>query len=415
MRLKLNAFAVFSFSLVLLFEVFGAPIRFLLFKGGLGSLSFIPQACCLAYVFYNSPRLFRSAPLGCLVFLIFVVLGIFNLGILQTMYGVYLFSFVAFGFLAADAIVKAFEKYKKLIPYIIVVASAGVILDYFIDYPWTDFSYEFGSATVDVGGTLSILGFDRLSGTFRTPFAAGFTLCTLAFIYLFSQRGWVKFPILAILATAVAFTTVKGAIGALLLLFVLEFFGNKTWILKSANFSLMALVILIPVYTLLGDDFSGLGNTGSYYFISGNTFQSRIDYTWPTAISLTESKGYGWFGRGIGGIGSPMNYFEQAYANPADNLFVYLYCIFGLLSLFIIFSFVRVASKSKLPTLKNKALIFYAIIFCAGISSNAIESLTTLMLLGAFYGVTRFSARHRTQSPKGLEVDEKLKCSEQII
>ena len=56
----------------------------------------------------------------------------------------------------------------------------------------------------------------------------------------------------------------------------------------------------------------------------------RLTATWPDAILFITNQGNLILGRGLGSIGASQIYFEPAYYNPPDNMYISLYASFGI-------------------------------------------------------------------------------------
>ena len=78
--------------------------------------------------------------------------------------------------------------------------------------------------------------------------------------------------------------------------------------------------------------------------------------TWPAALDFLKSAGDPFLGRGIGGIGVSQLYFEKQYYIPGDNLFVYAFGYFGVMS---IIYFVYIYKLAQKIDLKNIFFIIY--------------------------------------------------------
>lgn len=68
-----------------------------------------------------------------------------------------------------------------------------------------------------------------------------------------------------------------------------------------------------------------------------SSFLDRLNYTWPTMLSLSYDSGWAsfLFGQGFGSVGSPAQY-SGKYISPisaVDNFMVYMFSVFGVLSL----------------------------------------------------------------------------------
>ena len=88
------------------------------------------------------------------------------------------------------------------------------------------------------------------------------------------------------------------------------------------------LDVALPIFT------AGLlmpENGGVFSFAS---FAMRITGTWPDAWRWINDNNLFPFGVGLGGIGGAQRFYAQDFFNPSDNLFIFIYANFGVLSLF---------------------------------------------------------------------------------
>ncbi|HAT1618215.1 TPA: hypothetical protein I8Y09_004979 [Raoultella ornithinolytica] len=98
--------------------------------------------------------------------------------------------------------------------------------------------------------------------------------------------------------------------------------------------------------------------------------------TWPNAMLLLETPMQYFFGKGFGSIGVPTYYFTPALANSADNMYVYLYVIFGVFSVLFSFFFIMKFLSFGLSLSKStkQFLIMSLVILTGGITSNLFEA-----------------------------------------
>ncbi len=119
--------------------------------------------------------------------------------------------------------------------------------------------------------------------------------------------------------------------------------------------------------------------------LSYSSLADRALTTWPEALALVNwSDPISWLvGRGLGGIGGPQTIAEVDWYNPADNLAIYLFVIFGLGALlvaFLIFGGGQRAIQSDRSGRRDFAMIIA--LLGVGAASNVIESVFAMMVLG---------------------------------
>jgi hypothetical protein len=88
-----------------------------------------------------------------------------------------------------------------------------------------------------------------------------------------------------------------------------------------------------------------------------------------------------WVGRGLGGIGTPMLGREPIYS-PADNMYVYLFGLFGFSSLlFLIPWIVRISKMRPFDSAEELFFyIFFVLFLITGISGGIEDGLMGLFL-----------------------------------
>ena len=107
-----------------------------------------------------------------------------------------------------------------------------------------------------------------------------------------------------------------------------------------------------------------------------NTMLIRIYQTWPNAMLLLENPVQYFIGKGFGSIGVPTYYFTPAEANSADNMFVYLYVIFGMASLIFAFYAMMKFLYFRFESSKESKHFFIMtlVVLTGGITSNLFEA-----------------------------------------
>jgi hypothetical protein len=139
----------------------------------------------------------------------------------------------------------------------------------------------------------------------------------------------VRLFVLAASTAAVFFTTQKGAFAAIAA--VSAVFAFPAWsryrLLCWLCIGWVAVDVALPVVTA---DLHMADNGGVFSFAS---FAMRITSTWPEAWQWIGNNDVFPFGVGLGGIGGAQRFYAQNFVNPSDNLFIFLYANFGVLSL----------------------------------------------------------------------------------
>ena len=210
-----------------------------------------------------------------------------------------------------------------------------MVLDkFFVTFPWMGMETHIGGISVDVsrGWDIDDNGIaKRAAGFTRSSISAAMLLPTLALIIALRMRSYVL-RMLMLFATvgAVFMTTQKGAVVAIAVVtLILATPGFMRYrLLCWAAIGFAVLDVTLPIFT------SGLlvaDNGGVFSFAS---FAMRITDTWPDAWRWISDNNLFPFGVGLGGIGGAQRFYAQDFFNPSDNLFIFIYANFGVLSLF---------------------------------------------------------------------------------
>ncbi len=287
------------------------------------------------------------------------------------------------------------------------IATTGVVINIFVEFPWTGESYQAFGQTLQASRDWTASGVARLAGFSRASFAASNQIALFCVVVLTMRMNiFLKIAIWAISVVAIYYTTSKTTLLVMaivpLLIIIVEFLQQQDYAKKkptknAERFALIVLTGLASVTVLLPVLFlttrANVITIDSGGFLNITSLMDRMAWMWPTAWDLVFKNSNPLtmiFGRGIGGIGTPQYFFEVLIRNPADNLFVYLYVTFGAFSLFFIRHLV-IGVRNWLPINSSEFLVYYtltAVILIIGITSNVIESSTTLLIMGILLGKT---------------------------
>lgn len=265
------------------------------------------------------------------------------------------------------------------------IVCTGVLVNFVYRYPWTGLAVQVGDVDVSANREWTAGGVQRLSGFSRSSYDAAILILVL-YVYLIVSLGsrWVRLGLIAVSGLAIALTTSKGAMGAFLgTLLLLPFLGagRRHRFLVYAPLTLAVLAAALP-WMASYVPFAHLRPGSTEYWLLAS-FMTRLLYTWPDALGLLS--GWQWLtGRGIGGIGVAQTYFEPVLANPADNLFVYLYVTAGAAGL-AFYAYCATAARKLDLTLPvhRMAYLLLCCAFAYGLTVNLIESALFALAFGA--------------------------------
>ena len=305
-------------------------------------------------------------------------------------YGFKIYINVLFGFIAASLLCSPGPRTVKLLALVWLVSIVALILDkYVYTMPWVGIETNIGGIQVDVGHDWFIEGADkRAGGLMRSSiFAAALvpvlTLLLAGRIRHYLLRAW----ILGIGIFAVLLTTQKGSLLALSGVAAALLISNDarrqyvTLCIVALGFALLA--VGLPMYT---SDLLVSSDTGGPFSIS--SLIMRIGSTWPDAWHWIALNQIFPFGVGLGGIGGPQRFYALDWTNPADNVYIYLYANFGLMTfVYLGFALRQIFVPRHLRMLALLPLSILAFELGDGIVLSILEDQVAALFVGASVGL----------------------------
>lgn len=313
----------------------------------------------------------------------------FNFGqTVPAIYGAKLLVNILFGFFIAGRLTMARGTLLRLLFLLWIVSIVGVVLDkYVYTFPWMGLEAHIGGISVDVSRGWDIdSGPDkRAAGFTRSSIAAAMLIGTLASLLAPRLKNFiVRVAFLAISVVAVFLTTQKGALSAIMV--VAAILCTPSWaryrLLCLACLALALVDIALPIMT------NGLQVSVNGGVFSLASFGMRIALTWPDAWSWIFNHDTFPFGVGLGGIGGAQRFYAPNFFNPSDNMFVFLYANFGLMSLFYMGWAVWVGQGLPLWLQRSAvpALAVLAFMLGYGAALSMLEDQLSLLFFGVAAG-----------------------------
>lgn len=401
--------------LYLYFDAFGGVIRMVFPSIGLTLLTYLPAATAVAALSLNAlVRLGDSrSAIPVAAVLAFIVLEMALAVLLGRQIPEVLFAFYIW--MPGLVVMCLCQRHMQdrvinaMVP-VFFIGLFGVLLNIFIAFPWAGATYEVLGQQREAGREWSTFGQDRLGGFSRASFAASahILLGYCALEHRLKSNTW-RAIWWALSVVVIYYTTSKSPLLAIIALPLTYFIigrirqSGAARRVTLANLLLAAWVLLIFVGPFLALTFGpdiypeGIGSGRSY-----SSLADRVLNTWPKAIgSIDWRDPVGWIvGRGMGGIGEPQAMFSPP-GNPGDNLAIYLFVCFGLVSLVFGILIFRGGQRAILASGRGRR-DFALIIGMLGIASaaNVIECATTIMVLGLALARPK-SRREVTDDPSG--------------
>ncbi len=404
-NLKIELADILFYGIVYCFLLytFEAPIRFYTEKVGLGMIIYTKDIVLLfiaAGLMFRWGEIIVVNKLAIIFFSILLFYGIVAIlnGVRFSQvlfaYKIYLIFFI--GIQGYRFLPVLNTRFMSMMNWLAFFSCLGLVLNLIYRFPWEGIVMAVGGIEVDTSRTtFAAGGFKRIAGFGRNwSNPAYFALVATALNYSYLSK-WKLKSILLILFffVGILITTNKGAIGAFVLISIFAFIKERTpsIILKLGIISLLAVVIVLPLLSWSG--VYKLDYTSLYMRIIFSSFTVRVEEVWPLGLDLVEKHGNLIFGRGIGGIGAAQILFEKNIYHPGDNLFIYMYGIIGLLSLFIL-SYIGV--KIGVFSIKeSQDKIFISMILICFLGIGIIGSALENSILNFFFGLMFASLFHQ--------------------
>lgn len=382
--------ALVALGVFLAVKAVEGPVRYILVNADLAWVAYVPTFLLLAVIVIRGlPLLYPWRLRRVILCAVIVIAGWLGLSLVgnpgQVLFGVYVWVPFLFGALLAPEIVPHLRRLHRLYALLWSVSVLGVFLDYFFDLPWSGLEYEIRGITVEGVRKWYTFGIERLAGFARASFEAAIIILVLSLLLIaYGNSRWAKFAAWVIGGGAIVLTTTKGIVAVYLALTLLLLLRRwmPVFVLRVVPYLVAAVVIALPSYSWTQTVSLNLDSEVTRFLFA--SFGDRLTYMWPGAYDLVFQHGAGLFGRGIGGIGAPQERFEEALYNPADNLFVYLFGIFGYFGAPLLLVIAHRVSKFAVSR-KGEAGLFYLLgtgILIYGITTNVVESAYMAVFLG---------------------------------
>ncbi len=399
-----SSFVSIVMVLYLTVKAFDGPIRFVLVNADKVWVVYIPTFLLLLPVLIKALQVIYTLRLSSIMLGIIItffatgVLGILCIGnIVQVLFGFYVLVPFVFGVSMASEIIPQIQKLLWFFTLLWIVSVFGVLLDYFIDFPWAGLEYEISGIRIEGVRRWWAFGFERLAGFARASFDAATIISILSlFLIIYRKKLWIKIAVWVISYAAIILTTSKGIIAAYLVVtsLLLMWFLMPNFVLRAIPYLIIIVVISIPIYSWTHNIYLDINKDIERFLLT--SFEDRLTNIWPDAYELVYQNGIYPFGRGIGGIGVPQDRFEWTLFNPGDNLFVYLFGIAGFFAVLIVLFIARQVSKFGVDLRSERNLLLYLLgveMLLYGIVVNVVEN----SYMSMFLGVLVRSASHLKQ------------------
>lgn len=384
---------VYYGALLYLFSfVIEGPLRYILYSYDVVYLIYLRDGLLFSIIMVSVLKsLVLNRSYNIILYLFFILLFhtfiayFYVRNILAICFGLKVFFPLLLGILVYNQFFEPINRTKKILSILFIIAVLGVLINHFYEYPWTGLTYQVGGYQVE--GVLKwheFGGIPRIAGFSRASYEAAIQIILLGiFLVTHIKTNLFKLFIWIITGMAILLTLTKAII---ITYFIITLFFIITYIVPNYfKIYQKILIIFIGMAILLPclGNYIDTKEILMKFTILSYSLIERIKHTWPLAFELIQEKGSLVLGRGPGGIGMGQRLFEERLFNPADNIFLYAYGYFGVLS---IFYFLYIYYKIQNIDVK-KERYFYLIClstFCYGIVQNIFESAMFSFFIGLF-------------------------------
>lgn len=379
--------------------VIEGPLRYGLVVSGLPNAIYLRDAVeviSIAYIFFKS-LLTRAwiepyITLVCCILVFHCLLGLlFDLPLFQVLFGFKVFLPLVYGIAVWPVIAKRFPLLVGVMAFFCLISLLGIFTNYAIEkMPWEGVTYDTAFGKVSgtrewwTGGVRRLPGFARTSYDAATIVGISGFACMLACKHLLS-----RLIVASIVLTAIFLTTTKGMSQAFFVITLWMLFRNNVVLLPMGRLLIVTLLVLamaLPSIVVFFD----IGHVVplSEAPVLLKSLWERFSLMWPQAFDLmTEPENY-LLGNGLGGIGVPQTYGQDIrLSNAADNIFVYMFVIFGPLSLlYLCYPAWRVLRSQECGDITIWCTGLLIICYGYGVTTNMLEQSFFCALLGMVFG-----------------------------
>ena len=396
-----------SFRLWLVVVCFEGILRYYLGNAGLGSIVYARDIFLVAIVTCAivDGVIFRNQ----LLFLFMAMLLTLAVGVgtiagarsIQIIFGLKVLLPLITGLMVGCSTLTFPPMVKQAAAFCVICILGVLLTSRYRDLPWTKGNIQevMGTTVVNsrewsqdtgMGGDSVV----RSAGFSRASFAAATQILFLGIIVFSRTTSPLRWLIWSAALLGIVATTSKGVIVAWLACTLASFSryidGGSGWIRNAMLGGIFLLLIGTPCLIFF-ETFDGVSaHKGTVTAFLTDSFVERLNDMWPRCLAVIQSGPFGGIlGRGIG-VGIPATYFQPEYANPGDNLFVFLAQLFGVLAfplMLVTWIAMNRLNTLRFPRMDNET-IWLAGLFAItyGIFANIIEDPMNAICLGCAIG-----------------------------
>lgn len=381
-------------AIYITFYVFEGVVRYVFHLLGNDELIFIRDAILSVPLFIIFlQQIFRKKIHPAYFIFIFVILlhgtvMMLNIGNFPAvLYGAKILITLPAGAIAAKLL---FKPNRAMITFILILWSmswVGVMLDkYFVEFPWQGITTSIDDIKVDISRDWQVSGEDKRAGGFmRSSIHVATVMPLLALLLIYNLPGLMSLAVALLTLPALFWTTQKGSLLAYLLTLAFIYMIPKRPIAPLRIGVAIMSVLAIALPTIL-PGYNMPQSKGGVFSIT--SFNLRIEEMWPKAWRWIHVHEIFPFGVGLGGISGAQRLYSLPDVNAADNVFVFSYGYFGVMSFiylgYIIYSALRTRDDGTRSTTHALATLMF--IMGYGCVVSVLEDQMASLFLGAALG-----------------------------
>jgi hypothetical protein len=402
-------FATFCIMIYIMIYAFESPVRYVLYLVHLDTLILLRDGLLIGPLVLILLHDFLHARIraSIVLFAVFASIGFMvsyaNFGLLAVpALGVKMCLGVVFGLVAGLPLIDTSKHVNRIFIALWALTVIGVVLEKFVvKFPWVGLHALVGNVDVEISRDWQVTDElqKRVGGFTRVSISAAGLMPLLAAVAVSRIRSFfIRNAMLFITVGAVALTTQKGALLAVLLVWATLMAPLAIRLPVQVTAAILCLIVDIALPIVTNGMNMAQGNGGSY---SASSFVQRITTTWPDTFHWIERMQIFPLGVGLGGIGEAQRFVSTAAFHYPDNLFLFLLSSFGVVSFFFL-GVIAVAAMRGLrcqpPEIASCALSVLTFILLYGSFVSIIEDQMEALFLGAAIG-TLLAPRSMTAKP----------------
>lgn len=283
-------------------------------------------------------------------------------------------------------------KREMVIFFAFLWASAviGIYIDKFgiVSFPWVGMSTTIGDIVVDVSRDWTVDQGSpayRAGGFMRSSIHAANLIPLLAFLLVSCCRSWaLRIMLITVTVFSLYWTTQKGSLLAFVVVSLFTILSGRFLAISIRSVFLLFLAIMMILPIALPGYHMPVESLGGF---SNDSFNLRVEMMWPEAWRWIDRVEAFPFGVGLGGIGGAQQLYAMRSINAADNMFVFMYAYFGVMSVLYLGGVLWVYLRTPIEKPADRLALFILLfVVMYGWVLSMLEDQMTALFIGAALG-----------------------------